>query len=393
MRIVLIIVVIIGVLGGVVWWQLTSMPLTSESPRVVAPSSESASPVADGVIGDVASAPAPTPVPAVSVVAEQLNIPWEVLFLPDGRLLVTELPGRVTVLGESVQSFAIDGVEHVGDGGLLGAALHPAFADNQFLYLYQTTAAENSLTNRIVRYRFTGDALVLDRVIAADLPGARFHDGGRLAFGPDGMLYATVGDALDPAAAQDTSNLKGTIIRLTPEGEIPTDNPFPGSVIWSYGHRNAQGLAWDNRGRLWSTEHGRSVTASGYDELNLIVPGGNYGWPDSEGETVASGTIAPVRHSGATNTWAPASAAYFDGSIYFAGLRGETLYEAVLDEQDGVVVDWHEHLVREYGRLRTVTVGPDGLLYLTTSNRDGRGDAPITADDRILRIDPAQLTR
>ena len=373
-------ILFVGVLAVVSWQWLALQPSEpANEPRLLsAPTRETAtgSPAAD----------APS-VPAVEVVAQNPTIPWEVLFLPDGELLVTERPGTVVLLRAGAE-LTVPGVRHVGEGGLLGAALHPEFADNRLLYLYQTTETDNGLRNRIVRYRLEEETLTFDRVIITDLPGARYHDGGRLTFGPDGYLYATVGDATDRAAAQDPTSLAGTIIRLTAEGEIPEDNPF-GTAVWSYGHRNPQGLAWDAAGQLWSTEHGRSVGGSGLDEVNRIEAGANYGWPDSQGDTVEAGTIGPIRHSGAEVTWAPASAAVHNNSLYFAGLRGETLYEAVLE--DGKIVDWHEHLVGRYGRLRTVTVGPDGFLYVTTSNRDGRGDTPAPTDDRLLRIDPVQL--
>jgi glucose/arabinose dehydrogenase len=323
------------------------------------------------------------------VLAENLTIPWEVVFLPDGEILITERPGRVVLL-KAGKEYDIAGVQSIGEGGLLGAALHPDFTETQYLYLYQTTNVASSLENRIVRYTLNDDTLFFDRVIIDGLPGARYHDGGRIAFGPDGFLYATVGDALRPAEAANASSLEGTIIRLTAEGEPAPGNPF-GSYVYSYGHRNAQGLTWDAAGNLWSSEHGRSGITSGFDEVNLITRGGNYGWPESEGDVVLAGTISPVRHSTADVTWAPGDVAYLNGSLYIPGLRGETLYEAVLDGTD--IVAWYEHMVGEYGRLRTVVVGPDNFLYVTTSNRDGRGEAPAATDDKVLRIDPAHLQR
>jgi glucose/arabinose dehydrogenase len=328
-------------------------------------------------------------IPLATIVAENLNIPWEVLFLPDGEILVTERPGKVVLL-RSGREIEVPGIQHIGEGGLLGAALPPDFATNRVLYLYQTTADGDELTNQIVRYRLIDGELTFDQVIIDDLPGARFHDGGRIAFGPDGYLYATVGDALRPNEAANPNSLEGTIIRLTADGAPAPGNPF-GTAVYSYGHRNAQGLTWDGAGNFWSTEHGRSGLRSGFDEVNLITAGANYGWPESEGDAVAAGTEGPRRHSGPDVTWAPAGAAYLDGSLYFTGLRGETLYEAVLDGTK--IVSWYEHLVREYGRLRTVTVGPDNMLYVTTSNRDGRGDAPAPNDDLLLRINPTKLNR
>lgn len=327
---------------------------------------------------------------AVSVIAENLEIPWGIAFLPDGSMLVSERPGRVVHI-ETGQVFEIDGVEHVGEGGLLGIALHPDFAQNRYVYLYQTTETDDGLRNRVVRYTYANnagsDALAFDRVIFSDIPGARFHDGGRIAFGPDGHLYVTVGDAGERDAAQDLDSLAGSILRINPDGSIPDENPF-GNAVYSYGHRNPQGLTWDSAGRLWSTEHGRSGLRSGFDELNLIAAGGNYGWPDSEGDTVIADTVAPKQHSTASITWAPASAAYIDGSVFFGGLRGAALYEAVLDGSE--VVSLREHFTDDFGRIRTVTVGPDNMLYITTSNRDGRGN-PRDGDDKVIRINPASI--
>jgi glucose/arabinose dehydrogenase len=324
-------------------------------------------------------------------VAENLTIPWEVVFLPDGELLVTERPGQLRLLKSGVE-LSVPDVESTGEGGLLGATLHPDFVTNNWLYVYKTTEDGLGLRNRIVRYVLRDNTLTRDRVIIDDVPGAMYHDGGRITFGPDGYLYVTVGDALERNEAANPDSLEGTLLRLTAEGEPAPGNPF-GTAVYSYGHRNAQGLAWDNDGRLWSSEHGRSVGGSGFDEINLIQPGGNYGWPDSQGDTVAAGTIAPARHSTADVTWAPGGLAYHDGSLYMPGLRGQTLYEAVLEGDE--IVAWHEHFVGEYGRLRTVVVGPDGLLYLTTSNRDGRlqGEQPAATDDRIIRINPTKLSR
>lgn len=323
---------------------------------------------------------------SVAVAASGLLIPWDIAFLPDGSLLVTQRGGTV-LHSQSGRTFQIDGVEHIGEGGLLGIALHPDFENNHFVYLYQTTRADAGLQNRVVRYAYENDSLTFDRIIIDGIKGAANHDGGRIEFGPDGMLYATVGDAGNEAAAQDRGSLSGSILRIRDDGSIPDDNPF-GTAVYSYGHRNPQGLAWDDNGRLWSTEHGRSGSRSGYDEINIITAGANYGWPNSEGDTVQEGTVGPSRHSTAQQTWAPASAAFHEGNLFFGGLRGEALYEAVLDGDE--VVEVREHFKGEFGRIRTVRLGPDGFFYLTTSNRDGRGD-PVQEDDRIIRIDPRSL--
>lgn len=326
--------------------------------------------------------------PAVrdETIVTDLTIPWSIAFLPEGDMLVTERPGTLIRISRQDQArYPIQGVLHRGEGGLLGIALHPDFASNRFVYLYMTTTDTDTVTNRVERYRFSGDELT-DRVTIIDsIPGATYHDGGRLAFGPDGMLYVTTGDAQEPNSAQDTSSLAGKILRVRPDGSIPADNPFS-NAVHSYGHRNPQGLAWDDQGRLWSTEHGRSGIRSGFDELNLIERGGNYGWPEIQGDETQAGMISPMLHSGPDVTWAPASAAHLSGSILFGGLKGETLYEAVLTDGKPVL---KTHLQGEYGRLRD-TVVHDGMIYVTTSNRDGRG-APSAGDDRIVRVQPDAL--
>lgn len=376
-------IVLLVVLGGVWWLQ---GPREPAAPAVYVGSDSRV----ETDPGSTLVSKTHSDMPPVEVVAENLSVPWEVVFLPDGELLVTERPGRLLLLKEGIE-IAVPGVRSTGEGGLLGVALHPDFATNNFIYLYETTVDGIGLSNQIVRYTLRDGELVLDRVVVADLPGAIYHDGGRLAFGPDGYLYATVGDALDPAEAQNKDSLEGTIIRMTAEGEVAPGNPF-GTLVYSYGHRNPQGLTWDSNGRLWSSEHGRSGARSGFDEINLITAGGNYGWPDSEGDTVLDDTIAPARHSSASVTWAPGDLQYLDGSLYLPGLRGETLYQAMLNETETEIVAWQEHFVDEYGRLRSVRVGPDGHLYLLTSNRDGRGN-PTANDDRIIRIDTTQLSR
>lgn len=321
--------------------------------------------------------------PTIKVIAQNLDIPWEIAFLPGGDMLVTERSGILKRIGTNQKTYAVEGVQHVGEGGLLGLALHPKFAQNHLLYLYLTTSSGNGLTNRVERYRYDSDRLSNRTLIIGNIPGAANHDGGRLAFGPDGLLYITTGDAGQPKRAQDTNSLAGKILRLTDEGKAPSGNPF-GSAVYSYGHRNPQGLAWDNRSRLWATEHGRSGIRSGLDELNLITKGANYGWPETEGDEQRTGMQTPIANSGPDETWAPAGLTYWDGSLFFAGLRGESLYEAKLD---GNRASLKSHLRGDYGRLRAVVLGPDGYLYISTSNRDGRGDIR-EGDDKIIRLNP-----
>lgn len=338
----------------------------------------------------------------LTVVARNLEIPWEIRFLPDGDLLVTERPGRLTLLrmtdgtaGDRT-STEVPGVRHTGEGGLMGLALDPEFRANGRVYACFTTDEGGELLNRVVRWRLRRDGSGLsleERLVVLDgMAASSVHDGCRLEFGPDGHLFVTMGDAGRSSSAQDRSSLSGKIHRVATDGSVPPDNPF-GTSVWSWGHRNPQGLAWDDRGRLWATEHGPSGLGSGRDELNLIEKGENYGWPEVTGDEDAPGALPPVLHSG-SDTWAPAGVAFADGSIFFGGLRGSALYEARptgevrAGERGGVELT--VHLPGELGRIRVVRLGPDGALYLATSNRDGRGD-PRSGDDRVLRVDPASL--
>ncbi|QGA80388.1 PQQ-dependent sugar dehydrogenase [Candidatus Nanohalobium constans] len=320
----------------------------------------------------------------VSVVAEDLDVPWGIEFLPDGDMLVTERPGNLVLVerenGSLERTYRIQGVEHRGEGGLLGIALHPSFTENRRLYLYMTTQDGDMLENRVVRYRLEENSLTDSEIIIEGLPGAPYHDGGRIEFGPDKKLYITAGDATNPEWAQNTSRYAGKILRLNPDGSIPGDNPFD-NAVYSYGHRNPQGLTWiDNQ--LWATEHG----STGRDELNRIERGENYGWPEIEGNEDQGGMRQPVIHSG-SDTWAPAGTASMDNSIYFAGLRGNALYKAEIDGNS--VENLSRHLT-DYGRLRAVEKGPEEDLYISTSNTDGRGN-PGEKDDKILRVDPETL--
>lgn len=311
----------------------------------------------------------------VSTLASGLEAPWS-LALVDGTALVSERDsGRILELdadGGQREVGTIEGVTARGEGGLLGIAVH-----DDHLYAYSTGADEN----RLQRFTLTGEPgsyglgeaeTLLDGIAAASV-----HNGGRIAFGPDDMLYVTVGDAGNAAAAQDPDSLSGAILRLTPDGEVPSDNPFDDSPIYSYGHRNPQGLAWDEDGTLYASEFGQDT----WDELNVIEPGGNYGWPEVEGAAGDDRFVDPVQQ------WAPADASpsgmtAADGSLWIANLRGERLREVPLEDTSTSV----EHLVGEHGRLRDAAVGPDGALWVLTSTTDGRGD-PGPEDDRILRLD------
>ncbi len=326
----------------------------------------------------------------LTTLAQDLVVPWEIAFLPDGDMLVTERPGTLKRIGKNNQTHVVEGVQHTSEGGLLGLALHPDFQNNHFIYLYLTSRSGAGLINRVDRYRYEADRLSDKTVIITNIPGASNHDGGRIKFGtgPANMLYIATGDAGNEGLAQDKNSLAGKILKIHDDGRIPADNPF-GNAVYSYGHRNVQGLAWDDSGRLWATEHGRSGASSGFDELNVILKGANYGWPIIEGDEKAEGMLPPVAHSGASETWAPASLAYLDGSLFFGGLRGESLYEARIERDTKVSLKAHFH--GEIGRIRAVVAGPGWeYLYFTTSNTDGRGQAK-TNDDKLFRIKASTL--
>jgi len=321
----------------------------------------------------------------IEILATNLIVPWDVAQLPSGELLVTERTGDLLRVDSNgvTDRVTVPKVESVGEGGLMGVVLHPNFENNRWLYLYRTISTTQGRDNEVVRFVYDSDHTLRDEtVIITNLRGATYHDGGALSFGPDGLLYIATGDAGQPALAQDRDSLAGKILRVTDNGDIPDQNPF-GTAVYSLGHRNPQGLAWDSSGQLWSTEHGRSGLQSGFDELNRIQPGGNYGWPESEGDTVLPGTVGPVVHSGADETWAPASLAFVNDAFYFAGLRGERLYEATLNP-DLESVELQAYFTREYGRLRAARIFGN-TLYITTSNRDNRGDISV-GDDRLIAI-------
>lgn len=338
-------------------------------------------------LNEATSKPSP-----VREIATGLSVPWAIAFLPNGDMFITEREGNVRLIRkngmlESTPVSEISTVKQIGEGGLLGIALDPEFLTNSFVYLYYTyDGSGNNTKNRVVRMQYVDGKLTDEKIILDGIPGASNHDGGRIKFGPDGYLYIGTGDAQEPSQAQNKNTLAGKILRITREGKAAPGNTFDNEV-YSMGHRNVQGLAWDVDGDLWATEHGRSGIQSGLDELNLIKAGKNYGWPDIEGNETASGMVSPKRNSGNT-TWAPSGSAFVGNSLFFSGLRGQSLYEAII--QNGDIIDFKEHFVGKYGRIREVVVGTDGKLYITTSNTDGRG-VPKTGDDKIIQIDPKSL--
>ncbi len=311
------------------------------------------------------------------IIAENLNIPWEIVFLPDGEILITERPGTLLLI-KNKQKIIIQEVKHIGEGGLLGVAVHPDFENNKHVYLYYTYSSNRDDTlNRVVRFKFENNKLANEQVIIDEIPGAINHNGGRIKFGPDEYLYITTGDAQNPSLAQDINSPAGKILRVTDEGKAVPDNPF-GNLIYSYGHRNPQGLTWDNQDRLWATEHGPQAL----DELNLIEKGKNYGWPVVQGDRKQEGMVSPIIQSGPNATWAPAGATFSNGSIFFGGLRGEALFEYKIADKS-----LKRHFQGQFGRIRAVVLGPDNYLYITTSNTDGRGN-PKENDDRLIKINP-----
>ncbi len=327
--------------------------------------------------------------PQRTVIASDLDTPWAIAFLPNTGMLVTERSGsvlRIDPTGKAIHVANITKAKEAGEGGLLGVTLHPDFLTNNFVYLYYTYKNSGSDTlNRVVRMTYSNNQLSDEMILVDKIPGALNHNGGRIRFGPDQMLYITTGDAQEPSQAQNKNSLAGKILRVTDTGQPAPGNPF-GNAVYSFGHRNPQGIAWDSAGRLWSTEHGRSGIQSGLDEINMIEPGKNYGWPEIQGGEKQEGMENPKLHSG-SSTWAPAGAAFIGPSLFFAGLRGQTLYETVVSNDQ---TNPHQHFNGEYGRIREVITGPDDMLYITTSNRDGRG-IPASDDDRIIRIHPQKL--
>jgi glucose/arabinose dehydrogenase len=328
------------------------------------------------------SAPASSQ-PEVQTVATGLAVPWGVAFLPDGNALVSERDSarllNVTPSGEVTEVGTIAGVVPGGEGGLLGVAVSPNFATDHHVYLYYTAASDN----RIVRVPYEGGQLGAQEVLVSGIPAGLIHNGGSIAFGPDGMLYAGTGESGNTDLAQDLSSLGGKILRMTPEGEPAPGNPF-GTLIWTYGHRNVQGLAWDPAGRMYATELGQNA----FDEINRIEPGSNYGWPIVEGPG-GGGSFTDPLLTWTTDEASPSGAAILAGSLWVAALRGQRLWQVPLTE-DGDVGAPEPLFTGEFGRLRAVAVAPDGTLWVTTSNRDGRG-TPVPEDDRILSITPETM--
>jgi glucose/arabinose dehydrogenase len=344
---------------------------------VTSPSGETSTPTSSAS-SDTATATPVARARVAGVVARELEVPWGLAFLPDGSALVSERDtarirhvspdGRVRTVGR------VSGVDGTAEGGLLGIALSPTYDEDRLLFAYFTDGSQNV----VARMTYDGERLTGQRRILDGIPGGPIHNGGRIAFGPDGFLYVGTGEAGRTELSQDRGSLGGKILRITPDGEPAPGNPFPGSPVYSLGHRNVQGLAWDAEGRMWAAEFGQNT----WDELNRIRPGRNYGWPEVEGRSGDDRFVNPARQW-RTDVASPSGIAVAEGSVFMAGLRGARLWQ--IPVPGGRAGRPKARLTDRYGRLRTVAVAPDGSLWVTTSNRDGRG-SPRSGDDKILRL-------
>ena len=316
--------------------------------------------------------------------ASGLDVPWSILRLPAGGTLISLRDDAriVELLADGSQRLVAEVTAAVpsGEGGLLGLAFLPdtaAVGGLGWIYAYLTATSDNRIERMPLLGQQGSYAVGESESVLTGIPKAGNHDGGRIAFGPDGLLYATAGDAGNTDNAQDLGSLGGKILRMTPSGAVPADNPF-GTLVYSYGHRNSQGIAWDSTGQLWASEFGQNT----WDELNKIVPGGNYGWPIVEGISEDPAFVNPV-HEWPTSEASPSGIAIVSDTIFMASLRGERLWR--IEPSTGVVDDW---FVNSFGRLRDVVSGPDATLWFVSNNTDGRG-TPTSGDDRLYQVEVA----
>lgn len=338
----------------------------------------------------------------VSVRAEEvvsgLDVPWGLAFLPNGDMLVTERSGRIRLVqNRNLRSQPVATVNALdrGEGGLLGITTHPNFASNRHFYVYFTTTKDGTSVNRVERWTLAEDrtSATRDRIILDDIPVAQFHNGGRIRFGPDGMLYVGTGDARIPDISQDINNIGGKILRLTPDGQVPSDNPIPGNPVYISGIRNTQGFDWVNSSTLAVSDHGPSgeLGRRGHDRVSIARGGDNLGWPTTYGCESQQGLLTSViswREAlppGGAAVYTGNAIPEWKGSFIIAALRAEQLQRVEFDPQLQRVQRHEVYLQGQHGRLREAIMGPDGELYVTTSNCDGRGLCP-PEKDKILRI-------
>lgn len=330
----------------------------------------------------------------IELIAENLYVPWAIAISDHGKLYFTERSGTIKTIEngqlnpQPLITFAPPFISQ-GEGGLMGIALDPNHSQNHYIYVMYSYAESNQIYNRVVRLIENNNTASIDRILIDRIPGGRFHNGGRLKIGPDGKLYVTTGDAGNPSLAQDPLSLAGKILRIERDGTIPSDNPLPDSLVYSLGHRNPQGLAWNSENVMYASEHGSSA----HDEINIIVPGGNYGWPLVQGNDISKEFMShpPLIDSG-DETWAPSGMTFLDqgpwqNRLLIATLLGQQLLALLLDSTGRMINNVESYLSSDYGRLREVIQAKDGSIYLATSNRDGRG-TPNATDDKIIRLIP-----
>ena len=329
---------------------------------------------------------------SVDVIHDNIDTPWDVIFTEHGTGYMTSREGILYHMYNDTIRQILQVSVGGGEGGLLGVTIHPNYTSNNMVYLYHTDIHNG---NTVSRYIHNDTGIHLDKVIISDMPSSLYHNGGRIQFGPDSMLYVTTGDAGNSALSQDIDSLAGKILRLDADGNIPHDNPFPDSFVYAYGLRNPQGITWTYNGTMIVTDHGPSgILSRAHDEINIIVPGGDYGWPDYIGSESGPAMHPPLIHSG-SETWAPSGLVFvsnsaipaWEGMLVYGALRGEHLG---LVSEDGT----HHDILFEgdFGRIRAPVLHPNGTIYVITSNTDGRGD-PSPNDDVLLRVssDPAIL--
>ncbi len=307
------------------------------------------------------------------VLAENLNTPWAMDFLPNDTMIFTQRGGDISLLDKNgVKNIGNINVTANGESGLLGVAVDPQFSQNKYIYLYYTNAGGNRVSRFVLNDKLENETVILDKI-----PSATIHNGGRIKFGPDGKLYITTGDANNRTSAQDINSLSGKILRINKDGTVPSDNPYK-NYVYTYGNRDPQGLTWNPNGILYESEHGETQN----DEINILISGGNYGWPIYQGNNTAPGYQLPLFAS--TNfTLAPSGMAFYNKKLYVAGLRGSQVRQIILSD-NGTSINGQQAILTQLGRIRDV-VAHNGYIYICTSNRDGRG-IPQIGDDKIIRI-------